>query len=267
MDDKLYTLIYKKTMNEDLYKNHFHEFCEIIFCYTENMSFFVNDKIYVLNKGDILLINGKDIHRPIIPKDVYYERSYLIFDQRKIYEYSTINTDLLLCFKSSRNNHKLSLSKEDALILENLHKECEKYNNNDTTYGDDILKKISLIKLLLFINKKYTTDYETFDMVENRIKNIQMYIANNPSKNLSLESLSQKFFISKRYLEFLFKKNCGFTVGEYITTIRIIKSKELLKSGINVSEVGEMVGYYNPSHFSRVFKNKTGFSPKKYSQS
>ena len=62
-----------------------------------------------------------------------------------------------------------------------------------------------------------------------------------------------------------FRAYMGVTPMQYITSLRITRAKELLRStSYSIQEISTMVGYENPLYFSRIFKKQTGSSPKEY---
>ncbi len=64
-----------------------------------------------------------------------------------------------------------------------------------------------------------------------------------------------------------FKNAYNETPLEYLTNLRITKSKELLTNKLNnlsISEVSQIVGFNDPLYFSRVFSKKTGMSPSEF---
>ena len=91
------------------------------------------------------------------------------------------------------------------------------------------------------------------------------YIEKNLSNELSIEMLCKAFFISKSRLYASFHSYFGKTPNEYITERRISKAKELLNSGSeSITEIAEAVGIGNYAYFSKLFKKRTGITPKKY---
>ena len=48
--------------------------------------------------------------------------------------------------------------------------------------------------------------------------------------------------------------------------MRIDKAKQLLANGLSVTETGLQIGFENPFHFSRLFKNIEGISPSQFKQ-
>lgn len=62
-----------------------------------------------------------------------------------------------------------------------------------------------------------------------------------------------------------FRLYMGMTPMQYITSLRITRAKDLLRStDYSVQEIGAMAGYENPLYFSRIFKKYTGYSPSEY---
>ena len=85
---------------------------------------------------------------------------------------------------------------------------------------------------------------------------------------VTLDELSQKFFLSKPYLSKYIKEQSGLTFGENVKKIRMKKAKTLLKNGnMKVESIAEAVGYQNVEHFNRLFKKQYGMTPVQYRNS
>lgn len=123
--------------------------------------------------------------------------------------------------------------------------------------------------------KKYFTDFflnickamssEKIYQSNDVIENIKTYIQKNYYKEISLEYISEIFFLNKSYCSSLFKERTGVKFVDYITFVRIEKAKELLDhSGRKIYQVSKAVGYDNPKYFFRVFKKYTGLTPEQY---
>ncbi|OZV68163.1 helix-turn-helix domain-containing protein [Winogradskyella aurantia] len=115
-------------------------------------------------------------------------------------------------------------------------------------------EKISQIK-----NICYSNDKQIKTVIATR-----HFIANNFEKDLKLDFLSQKRFMSKYHLQRLFKRYYGLTPRQYLTDKRLEKSKENLKNGMSVTETCFAVGFESLGSFSTLFKSKTGKSPKEF---
>lgn len=99
---------------------------------------------------------------------------------------------------------------------------------------------------------------------DERLLEITNYIYAN-YKNVTLEDLSEKFFLSKPYLSKYIKEKSGMTFGDILKQIRMKKARAMLRSGnTTVESIAEMVGYQNVEHFNRVFKKMYHTTPVQY---
>ena len=92
------------------------------------------------------------------------------------------------------------------------------------------------------------------------------YIKIHYDTDLNLDFLSHTRFVSKFHLLRLFKKYYGQTPKQYLTDIRIEKSKEYLKKGMSITETCFAIGFEAPSSFSTLFKSRTGLTPTEFSK-
>lgn len=97
------------------------------------------------------------------------------------------------------------------------------------------------------------------------IKKVQRYIQEHYAEDISLNTLSGIFFVHPTYLSRLFKEKTGINFIDYLTEIRIARSKAFLHDpSLKIYDISEMVGYDSPRYFSKLFRNIVGISPKEY---
>lgn len=100
------------------------------------------------------------------------------------------------------------------------------------------------------------------------IKKAIIYMYNNYVQKLSLLNVADHCYISSWHLSKLLNQYTGKGFFEIVNRIRIDKAKELLKgSTAKIQEISDMVGFQDVTHFSRIFKNYEGISPKDYRNS
>jgi AraC-like DNA-binding protein len=97
------------------------------------------------------------------------------------------------------------------------------------------------------------------------INKILQYLHLNIENHVSLEQLSKDLGISMGYASDTFKKHTGTTLMMYAKSLKIERAKVLL-SGTDKSilDISITLGFYDQSHFSRIFKSLTGVSPTDY---
>ena len=92
------------------------------------------------------------------------------------------------------------------------------------------------------------------------------YIESNMSSAISVGELAQLCFMSESYFSKRFKQYTGgVCLTDYRNRLRVEKAKEFLESSLwTVNLIAETLGFYDTSHFYRVYKKYTGKSPKQY---
>lgn len=113
--------------------------------------------------------------------------------------------------------------------------------------------------------KNYDRSENVLD-IEEVTERIHGYIALNYAQNISVNMLSEKFFVSPGYLNRSFKKKYGITINKFITDVRMNKAMELINSANNLTllKISQMVGYSDFYYFSRVFKKNFERAPSFY---
>lgn len=84
----------------------------------------------------------------------------------------------------------------------------------------------------------------------------------------TVQYLADKVHLSQHYLSDLLTKETGRSAKEHINDFIVEKAKSrLLSSQDSVSEIAYFFGFNYPHYFSRLFKSKTGLTPKEYRES
>lgn len=91
------------------------------------------------------------------------------------------------------------------------------------------------------------------------------YIRKNIGNTITCESLSRELYIGESQLPRQFSKETGMTLPEFITECRFAKAKELLIStDESITDICTQVGFNYPAYFTKVFRDKTGMTPRQY---
>lgn len=102
------------------------------------------------------------------------------------------------------------------------------------------------------------------DVCGNVIEEVIAYINGHLTEELSLESLSERFSISKYYLSHLFRHETGMSVMQFCIERRILCACRLLRSELTISRICAECGFSSQSYFSSVFKKQIGKTPGQY---
>ena len=90
------------------------------------------------------------------------------------------------------------------------------------------------------------------------------YIRAHYAEKLNLNKLADHFFISRAKLTHDFREAVDMSVGDYITAIRISRSKILLQEDLSLAEVAQRCGYSSSGYFIKCFERFCGITPAKY---
>ena len=97
------------------------------------------------------------------------------------------------------------------------------------------------------------------------LEQILLHINENLFTNMNVEDLCAAFTISRSSLQALFRQNLGTAPKEYISSLKLKKSKALIRdSKYTISEIAAMLGYSSIHYFSRKFKQEFGMNPSEY---
>lgn len=90
------------------------------------------------------------------------------------------------------------------------------------------------------------------------------YIDEHYMEDIHCGALSEQFHVSQSSTARLFKKYLNMNFTDYLNEVRIRKAITLLREGLPIKEVAERAGYHNLNYFYRMFRKKTGMTPKEY---
>ena len=126
-----------------------------------------------------------------------------------------------------------------------------------------------LKKVLEQIRKEQLTQKVFVEKEDTTKEKILGYIQENFTKQqFSLGELADAFHLSQSYVTRLIKQETGSSFSELLTRMRIDRAVSLLVQSpdMKLVEIAERTGFASQHYFSRVFKEKVGFSPADYRQ-
>ncbi len=268
--NKDFQLFHLKDKKNQEFEFHYHDFNKIIIFLSGKVTYLIEGKAYILKPWDILLVNNNDVHKPIIDPSEIYERIIIWADSNFIKNHNYDNCDLLTCFKLA-NEKSFNLIRLESKLQNNIKFIIEslKTSFNSTEFGSKLLSNSLFIQLLVYLNRvhlsnMYITEEDSLKY-DKQIEKILKYINNNLSENLSTETLSQRFYISKYYLMHKFKRETGYTLHNYVNQKRLLMAKDLISTGEPITKVCMQCGFNDYSCFLRSFKKLFSKSPKEFS--
>lgn len=242
---------------------HYHEFCKILLLLSGGGEYYADGQRYLLQAGDIILLNSHSIHRPDMDAGAPCERIIIYIDPGFLQRSSTEKCDLLSVFSADKG-HVLRLPEGRRKKLFQLAAALEE-NLNGSEFGQDILSSTGLLHLLVELGRARQRDdaFDTGSMMprSDRICEIIRYIDSHLSEDLNIDELAQQFFISKFHMMRLFRQETGTTIHLYLTQKRLMQARGLIDEGMRATEACYRSGFRSYSSFTRACAKYLGTTP------
>ena len=271
MRRKDFELQYKRDTYLKDVELHHHDFYEIFFLISGDVTYTIESRQYRILPGDILLISPRELHQICIrPEMEAYERYVLWVDPKVLSQYSTEQTALTknLDPTSAIRNNLLRTKPEQASMLKRMFDQLYQESDSDS-YGADLLQQSLIIQLLVTINrlaKKNHSQLEVQTHSSKAVSEVVDYINLHYSEPLSLEQLAELVYVSKYHLSHEFNRLVGTSVYRYIQKKRLLIARQLLAQGQRPNDVYSLCGFTDYAGFYRAFRNEYGLSPREYVQ-
>jgi len=235
---------------------HSHDVYEIYMFLDGKTDYLVEGNKYRLKKGDIMLMRKGELHINSVRGGSTYKRIYINFDITSLLA-ETNNLSLLNMFENrplGEYNHYRAKDFPENHWQKLLQAICDASSKEE--------KLCYLLPLLNELSKCFSRMTQVSSGKEpNLVADICKYINSDLTGDLSLEQLSEKFYISKTHLNRLFHANVGTTVGQYIKLKRLFLAREYIQQGMHPTEVYSRCGFHDYTTFFRAFKKQFGKAP------
>lgn len=247
---------------------HYHDAYELFLFLNGKASMYYDDEYHPINPGDLYIIPPKVPHGAACYDTKVYDRLVVNVREELLKELSTEWTNLF-DFLQKNAEGKIKVVNLNAKAQKRLIQMIEEMpQENEEKFGSDVELKARAALLLVELSRM-VSEYHVQAGKKARpklVESIVDYVTEHLTEPISLEMLSNKFFISSKYISSVFRKNMGMTLREYIISKRVEHAKKLLSEGKNVSEACELSGFGDYSNFIRTFTQIAGISPGKYAR-
>ncbi len=255
--DDSFKLFHLKDCQTKDYSFHYHDFIKVLLFLSGDVHYFIEGKSYKLEPYDIVLVDAGEVHRPIINSDSPYERIILYISPEFLAAYNREKYSLNTCFQKAKqeNSNVLRIASGSKHKLYQLCAKLETSLLNEE-FADELYSHTLLLEFLIHLNRvslSGSVSYIETDFSNPKILEIIHYINDNLNSDLSIEALSRKFFISRRYLMYTFQKETGYSIGKYINAKRLFLAREKIQNGMPITQACFSSGFHHYSTFTRSY--------------
>ena len=226
---------------------------QIIYIHCGKGHFWLNEKEYVLEEGNVIVYYPNDRQRYGFYHDENAEFYWMHFSGTKVHD--------LLKDREFDSKAYVGMATQIARGFEEVIRELmikrKEYIEIANLKGEELIFLLNREKYEQQHNedKAYRTELEKI------IEEINLHYADS----LIVEELAKKYGASVEWFIKTFSNYTGFTPKQYISEVRFNHAKELLGfADYNIGEIARECGFENPLYFSKYFKKKYHISPSEY---
>ncbi len=242
-------------------KSHAHLDIELLYVISGSVEFFLEDKQLTLLKDDFLIVNIDTLHRAKVEGDALACRIEIPF--LELSRLMSRSSFVFWCNSTVESGEAYDLARE---LIRRLI--WEEYDNGgkDKIYITSLYYQLLniLVNDFLIDNEKstYSGQEHKFD---DRKQQIENYIRQNYSGDISLQDLADKLYLSTAYLSKYIKRQFGMSFIEYVNTLRFdIAVSQLLYSDKSVLRIAMDTGFSSSATLNKIFKEKYNKTPTEF---
>lgn len=251
---------------------HWHNEFEINVMLDGSAIYQVGAQTYTSTAGDINIKAPGVLHATHIPENGFAHYKTLIFRSELFgfTEYERGNLKYLNRILSKKLIIKTPIKPTDVEYdrIARLLKEAMDAAKSDSPADDILLRSRLSETFYVLIKNGYIIKNDlsaTYDADMEELSPALKYIADNFNHDIKIAKLAALTARSETSFMALFKKVLGVTAIEYITHLRINSACEMLRlTNRKIIDISQRCGYFNLSNFNRIFKRKTGSTPREY---
>lgn len=258
-----FRLFHLKDYGTEKIEYHYHEFYKILFFISGKGEYFVEGKRYALSPGDIVLIEKHNIHRPEFEARTPCERMILYISPEFLSRNSRENCDLIECFGGD-HDHVLRPDEKIRKSLFSIVLSIEQELSSQR-YGKEIVASGILLRLLVelarSVRQKGVQKPSPMQPKSRQIQELVHYLETHLAEDISIDDLSERFYLSRYHMMRRFREETGTTIHSYLTDHRLMLARDLMEQGMPATEVCFHCGFGSYSSFSRAYGKFFGTTP------
>lgn len=258
---------YANYLNRHVKNHHFtnlphkHDFYLTILFTQGHGKHEVDFKTYDVKRGAIFVLKPGQMHFWELSENV---DGFIFFHSRMFFEsgFNSLSIKNFHFFNSFQTSPVYMLSEIRLQKIENYMSELvEEYQNSELFKSIKIQSLISLVYTEI-CREKGSIENITKKTYLEKLQLFENLIELNFKEMKLIKQYAFKLNMSEKHLNRITKSCLGKTSTQLISERNILEAKRMLMySNLNVSQIGETLGYYDTSYFVRFFKKNTGFTP------
>jgi len=230
-------------------KTHFHSVYEFYINIEGNLSFMVNNQIYPVAGGDIIISRPGELHNPLYTEPTVHK-------YRCLWIYLEKGSPFERFFDNEDFSPRYTPSKRTAAAIDGL---LSRFAEGSPTEQNEAVR---VFLSLIFENTKHPE--QSAAPIPKSLKAAIEYIDKSFAEIRSIADVAEQCYISVPTINRLFKKHLNTTPNDFLNMTKLSKAKKLLDDGFSVTDSCVQAGFSNCSYFIALFKKQYGLTPHQY---
>ncbi len=255
---------------------HYHSYIEILYGLSGTYEVLLNGKGHCFEKGDLVLINSKEVHQINCCCNEGGEYIVLRFEPEVIYSsmfHNHLHLKYVLPFILESSKHQKVIKEhiiKSTFIPQLLNEILNEFKTE--AYGYELAIQNHIGRIFLWILRFFHQTSEEFmnsaftNMTS--IKRLQPsfdYVLEHYSEEIKATDMALLCNMSPSYFSRTFNDQMKMNFNEYVNYIRVMEAEKLLVStSMNITEIANSVGFSTTSYFIKLFKASKNISPKQF---
>lgn len=239
---------------------HWHRMNEMYFFISGDGNFLVENTVYQLQPGDLMLLRADERHQFIPTSPVRYERCCLHFDNSLMADHPRLLTPFL-----NREVGTYNLLRPDRELFLDLFHRLEQAAALPDDEPRRLLSVFLLGEMLTYVSVFADDSVRLIGgaPMPPLVERLLQYIHEHLTEPLNLDILADQVFMTKPHISRAFKAAMGISPMEYITGKRIQLAQRLLQQGVGAEDTAVRCGFGDYSSFYRAYRRIMGRSPRR----
>lgn len=236
-------------------ESHIHSCYEVYVNMTGNVSFLVNNNLYPIRKGNVILTRPGDVHLCVYHAECFHEHFCLWLEAP---------ADSLLVSFMHESGFSAFLTVEEA-DRDHLFYLLRKLSGPKSQELSPLSRTAYLCEVMdLLQNRSEVLGTSPDPILPEEMQQILTYLSDHFREIQHIKDIYDRFYISPATLNRWFRKYIHISPREFLEAQKLAYAKQLLGNGYTVTEACIQSGFSDCSYFISVFKKKFGTTPLTY---